>query len=151
MITVFVRNYWTHKLNPFNVYYAEKRDIYFINKSSYDLYREKYGLPFLKLIPGEYSEINYDLRPESQLHIYGYSLEYGNTKARRQEVLAFLIDSGLMKKNQIQNHIEWLINTHHNSLNYTNACDKWKDDLLFVNEYNIDVQKKILAKGFVTK
>ena len=148
MVTVFVRNYWTHKLNPFNVYYSEEKDMYFINKSSYDAYREKYGLPFLRLIPGEYSEKNYDLRTESQLHIYGYSLEHGNTKARRQEILAFLIDSGIMKKSQIQNHIEWLINTHRDSLHYENACEKWRDDLLFTNEYKIATQRKVLAKRF---
>ena len=151
MVTVFVRNYWTHKLNPFNVYYSEEKDMYFINKSSYDAYREKYGLPFLRLIPGEYSEKNYDLRTESQLHIYGYSLEYGNTKARRQEILAFLIDSGIMKKSQIQNHIEWLINTHRDSLHYENACEKWRDDLLFTNEYKIATQRKVLAKDFAAK
>lgn len=151
MITVFVRNYWTHKMNPFNVYYSEKSDMYFINKSSYDAYREKYGLPFLRLIPGEYSEKNYDLRTESQLHIYGYSLEYGNTKARRQEILAFLIDSGIMKKSQIQNHIEWLINTHRNSLHYENACEKWREDLLFVNDYNISIQRQVFAKEFRTR
>lgn len=148
MVTVFVRNCWTHKLNPFNVYYSEEKDMYFINKSSYDAYREKYGLPFLRLIPGEYSEKNYDLRTESQLHIYGYSLEHGNTKARRQEILAFLIDSGIMKKSQIQNHIEWLINTHRDSLHYENACEKWRDDLLFTNEYKIATQRKVLAKRF---
>lgn len=151
MVTVFVRNYWTHKLNPFNVYYSEEKDMYFINKSSYDAYREKYGLPFLRLIPGEYSEKNYDLRTESQLHIYGYSLEHGNTKARRQEILAFLIDSGIMKKTQIQNHIEWLINTHRDSLHYENACEKWRDDLLFTNEYKIATQRKVLAKDFAAK
>lgn len=151
MVTVFVRNYWTHKLNPFNVYYSEEKDMYFINKSSYDAYREKYGLPFLRLIPGEYSEKNYDLRTESQLHIYGYSLEHGNTKARRQEILAFLIDSGIMKKSQIQNHIEWLINTHRDSLHYENACEKWRDDLLFTNEYKIATQRKVLAKDFAAK
>lgn len=151
MVAVFVRNYWTHKLNPFNVYYSEEKDMYFINKSSYDAYREKYGLPFLRLIPGEYSEKNYDLRTESQLHIYGYSLEHGNTKARRQEILAFLIDSGIMKKSQIQNHIEWLINTHRDSLHYENACEKWRDDLLFTNEYKIATQRKVLAKDFAAK
>ena len=151
MVTVFVRNCWTHKLNPFNVYYSEEKDMYFINKSSYDAYREKYGLPFLRLIPGEYSEKNYDLRTESQLHIYGYSLEHGNTKARRQEILAFLIDSGIMKKSQIQNHIEWLINTHRDSLHYENACEKWRDDLLFTNEYKIATQRKVLAKDFAAK
>lgn len=148
MVTVFIPHYRTKKLYPFNVYYSPEIGLYFINKASYDLYRERYGLPFLQLQIYNDNENAYDLRVESQLHMYGYSLESGNSAVRRQELLSFLIDNHIMKKSQIQNHIEWLIHTHRDRLHYTNACDKWKADLQFINEYNMKSQKVALAKGF---
>lgn len=55
------------------------------------------------------------------------------------------MDSNLMNKLDIVNHLEWLINTHIGNYICTEACEKWKSDLNFVNSYKINYQNSIWA------
>lgn len=136
---------------PFNIYYNRTSDMYFINRASYLEYAARYGLPMMKLKPytrtsGTFSRES--LSEMSVLRLYGYTVNEtdGLTDGERQELLINLIDSGLMDKVDIINHIEWLIHTHEGNIQYMNACDKWQTDLDFVNSYNIDSQRAIWGR-----
>lgn len=136
---------------PFNIYHDSKEDRYFINGASYSEYSARYGLPMMKLkayVPrGSVFSMN-NLSEMSVLRLYGYTVNEndGLTEGERHELLKNLMDSKLMSKTDILNHIEWLINTHEKSAQYMTACDKWKADLQFVNTYKIDSQRTIWGR-----
>lgn len=136
---------------PFNVYYDKQGDRYFINETSYLEYAKQYGFPLMKLktyAPNSTSFSMADLSDMSTLRLYGYTVSKneGLTDGQRQELLKNLMDSRLMSKTDILNHIEWLVNTHEGNYKYADACDKWMSDIRFVNQYRLDTQRSVWAK-----
>ena len=109
---------WCIKSNdlvPMTVLYSKKQEKYYLNASTYEDYRERYGLPFLRLEcidQGVFSDFN--LRAESELKMYGYSVSKadGLTSAQRQSRLAQLMDSGLIPKSKIISHLHRLTRAH---------------------------------------
>lgn len=134
---------------PINVYYDSNTDTYFINDITYQQYASKYGLPMMRLKP--YQQWNLKGRMEladiSPLRLYGYTVAESNglSTEQRESLLANLIDSGLMSKVAIKNHIEWLLNMHEGNVFYEDACQKWMQDLQFVDEYHINNQRIVWA------
>lgn len=142
-----------------DVYYSKLNDEYFINSDSYELYTRRYGLPYVRIISDEYGgNFGYDdLRQQSELSLYGYSVgkNAGLTSADRQRLLQQLLDNHFMTKSQIINHLEWLINTHKYRESMRDACDCWKEDLMYVHQCKINTQRafwgKFAYKGTVLK
>ena len=133
-----------------DVYYSKKQDKYFINSESYVEYSKRYGLPYVKVIPEKTEgEMDYGtLRQHSELNLYGYSVAKtaAMTVKERQRLLKQLLDTSLMSKHQIVNHLEWLIHSHDGRDIMEDACECWKEDLRFVNSYKINRQRLIRGK-----
>ena len=150
MVTALV--YCANREEPvyIDVYYSRRQNRYFINEESYRLYRTRYGLPYVHLVPGEYSgDMDYgNLRQYSELNLYGYSVAKSAdmTTGARQRLLQQLMDNGLMSKHQIVNHLEWLIHRQSGRVMMEDACDCWREDLRFVNNYKIQNQRKIRGR-----
>lgn len=147
MVTALV--YCANREEPvyIDVYYSQQQNRYFINDESYRLYRTRYGLPYVHLVPGQYDgDMDYgNLRQYSELNLYGYTVAKAAdmTSGERQQLLQQLMDNGLMSKHQIVNHLEWLIHRQSGRISMEDACDCWKEDLRFVNNYRIQNQRKI--------
>ena len=73
-----------------------------------------------------------------------------STQARRA-ILARLVYYEIMTKGKIHDHLSFLISYNENNQNMINAREKWKEDLLFIDSYKKEDQKKIWAKDFVAK
>lgn len=150
MVTALV--YCSSRQEPvyIDVYYSQKQNKYFINSESYRQYRTRYGFPYVHLVPDEYDEeMDYgNLRQYSELNLYGYTVAKSAdmTSSNRQQLLRQLIDNGLMSKHQIVNHLEWLIHRQSGRIMMEDACDCWKEDLKFVNNYHISCQRKICGR-----
>ena len=133
-----------------DVYYSKLNDEYFINSDSYELYTKRYGLPYVRIISDEYNgSFGYDdLRQQSELSLYGYSVgkNSGLTSGGRKKLLQQLLDNHFMTKSQIINHLEWLINTHKYRESMRDACDCWKEDLMFVHQCKINTQRAVWGK-----
>lgn len=133
-----------------DVYYSKLNDEYFINSDSYELYTRRYGLPYVRIISDEYSgNFGYDaLRQQSELSLYGYTVgkNSGLTSGGRQRLLQQLLDNHFMTKSQIINHLEWLINTHKYRESMRDACDCWKEDLMYVHQCKINSQRIVWGK-----
>lgn len=134
---------------PINVYYDSNTDTYFINDITYQQYASKYGLPMMKLKPYQQSNSKgrMELADISPLRLYGYTVAESNglSTEQRENLLANLIDSDLMSKVAIKNHIEWLLNMHEGNIFYEDACQKWMQDLKFVDKYHINNQRIVWA------
>ena len=133
-----------------DVYYSKRQNKYFINDESYRQYSARYGLPYMHLVPGEYDgEMDYgNLRQYSELNLYGYTVAKtaDMSSAARQRLLQQLMDNGLMSKHQIVNHLEWLLHRQSGRIRMEDACDCWKEDLRFVNDYKINRQRRICGR-----
>lgn len=116
---------------PIQVYYDKKRKYYWLDEQIYDITRERYGLPYLRI----YSISNYSsvfergfhaFREVSDLKKFGYSVSEreGLTPYERQALLKNLIDQGLMWKHQIINHLTMLIKLNSKTVGMDNAVSE---------------------------
>ncbi len=137
------------------VFYEKSTKMYFINETVYKRLRHKYGLPYLHITTaqtnGDYSFAN--LKTQSELNLLGYSVnaDSSNNTKSRQILLADIIDSKMMTKQKIINHLEWLIDTREYMEKMQNAVGEWKQDLDFVYNYKVNTQRKIWCTNFKLK
>lgn len=141
---------------PISVYYDKTKHMYFMNEESYTLIREKYGLPYLRIQPMLSQHFNgkiEGLRAHSELYLLGYRVDAktGNDVAARRQILKRILDSGILRKLEVMNHLEWLVHTRTGIPHMENAVSEWKADLYFVSTYNIDSQRKIWVNKFKAK
>lgn len=144
-------------LVPVTVYYDKKRQRYFMNEVTYTDTLLRYGLPYLRVqLYSTETDIyrnSHSLNAHSELNLLGYSVSAseGLSITQRQELLARIIDSRIMSKTEIINHIEWLIRTRKHIPRMLNAVAEWQADLRFVNGYRMDHQRSICVGRFISK
>lgn len=142
---------------PISVYYDKVKGTYFINDATYSRIRQQHGLPYMRLrtavIEGGHSWNFSGLKRNSELNLLGYSVSssYGLTTHERQNLLSEIIDSGILTKHEIMNHLEWLINTRTGQDHMDNAVADWKADLIFVSKYQAGTQRTIWVEKFKSK
>ena len=63
------------------------------------------------------------------------------SKEERHNLLASLIDNGVMEKHEIIGYLELFVNTNGAKFGMARAVQKWMCDAQFVREYNMDQQE----------
>ncbi len=147
-----------------NVSYCSDCKKYFIHYDIYKHYREVYGpiLGNIKLSKNDdFYNIGYSLAEESPLRLCGYSVNQSDdlSQSERQLIIQSCIESGGMTKKSIIQLLRWFVEVNGNKNGNELARQKWKEDLDFVLNYNIDDQEKHQIKNiaiysrnrFVTK
>ena len=157
-MAVFVESSRENDWVLINVFFCTECDIWFINQTSYEIFRSKHGLPFVNIEnDGIYSEgMDYDRYDEfankSQLRLYGYCVGKNcPSEEARQILLAELIEFGLLSKHWIVNHLEMLISTRGNDDRLTEAISCWKKDLSFVLSYDLQISDKPIYAKIVAR
>lgn len=71
---------------------------------------------------------------ESKLHSLGYSVAEttGLKRSQRESLLETLVTHNIMSKQEILEHLSWLISQKQNQKRMRRACQKWQDDYEFV-------------------
>lgn len=129
------------------------------NKSNHKCYMDisifrsfvkEYGNPRLWLSFGEVSSCKRsfdELRVESILHTYGYSVSDadGLTAAERHSLLAEIVDLEILTIPYIVNMLDFFISTHPSD-KYYNARDKWTRDKIFISNYRIDTKRFLVVR-----
>ena len=155
MVTAMVPCLKQTALVPLSLYYEKTTHQYFINEVSYNLAREKYGLPYMKIkpFPSSGSHSLFTLNAHSELFLLGYTVNSssGLNASTRRDILIQAISSGIKTKHEIINHIEWLINTRNGLPQMENALSEWRSDLAFISQYNFINQRKIWVASFKGK
>lgn len=113
------------------------------------------GIPLCRVIEEKYyrnttgslSTLGWD--HESIMRQYGYTVSEteGLSSARRQKILAVMIDIGVMTRVEIINRLKFNIRIRENNSRMTLACQKWEDDIEFVSEYNKGHYTKYQVSG----
>ncbi len=74
---------------------------------------------------------------ESILYRYGYNVKSSTNLSTKQRhiILASLVESGIMTRNQISDHLTMLINRGEKIDSWKDATDKWKQDRYYIQDY----------------
>ena len=112
---------------------------------------KEYGNPGLRLLFGESVTRGAsfeELRAESILHVYGYSVSEadGLTEAERRALLAEIVDLELLSIPYVVNLLDFFIRTHPTDRYYL-ARDKWKRDMEYISNYKINPKRFLIMKS----
>lgn len=132
-----------------NVNYCRECKKFFLSYSVYLRYREMYGMILgdLKMLKTEdFNTLEPCLAEESPLHLCGYTVaeRVGLLAEERQGVIAFVINRGIMGKEEVVSHLAWLIDTNEHRENMDRAIMKWKEDLDYALAYYVEGQAKYI-------
>lgn len=74
---------------------------------------------------------------ESLLYRYGYNVKTSKNLSTKQRhiIIASLVESGIMTRNQISDHLTMLINRGEKIESWKDATDKWKQDRYYIQSY----------------
>ena len=127
-----------------NVYHCMACQKYFVNYEALQSYISRGIYPALQY---ELVDTNTSgLRESSELMLYGYSVKDGElTKAQRQRILAWIIDAGLLSKNEVIKDLQFKVRYNGAKKSNASAKSKWQEDILFVSQYTSNNTKKIKA------
>lgn len=117
---------------------------YMLSFTSYEQYRERYGVLIgkMKMISSNGYDGEFDMASESPLKLCGYNVSQsaGLTTATRQYLLAKIIHDGIMSKIEVIHYLEHFINMNGAKPENALALEKWSEDLDFVHRYNKNIQ-----------
>lgn len=135
-----------------NVMYCVGCGRYYMNYSSFEQYQKIYGGLLLEYrFTGELLDKNssfLNMAPDSILSRCGYSVQAGVSKEYRQAVLRYIMETKKASKHQIIELITNFITLRDYNPVFSGACERWREDLLYVNQYRIGAQKKVYGLTF---
>ena len=90
---------------------------------------------------------------ESLLYRYGYNVKTSVNLSTKQRhiILASLVESGIMTRNQISDHLTMLINRGEKIDSWKDATDKWKQDRYYVQDYKTYNLPSVIADRILLK
>ncbi len=125
---------------------------YFMNYTSFSQYSKHYGgflLEFRFTLELQDKVGNYmNFAADSVLSRCGYRVREGFPKEHRRAILQYILDTGKASKKQIVELLSGFISLRSRNTSFDGACDRWKEDIYFVNQYRIDEQKKVYGLRF---
>ena len=132
-----------------NAQYCMNCQKFIISEDSYKSYLDDYLYLPIKLRrvgeDGTFPQYLYsrERSSNSPLSLAGYSVreDGGLSKEERHNLLASLIDNGVMEKHEIIGYLELFVNTNGAKFGMARAVQKWMCDAQFVREYNMDQQE----------
>ena len=141
---------------PVSVYYDKAKKQYFLNEATYLQLRKSYGLPYLRIQTtqiGGATSWNSALKSQSELNLLGYNVSAAEALSidERRKILRYAIDSGVLWKNEVINHLEWLIKMGTKNPLMENAVGEWKQDLMYISRYKSEEQRKIWVNKFKSR
>ena len=128
-----------------NVFYCCDCKRYFMNYEALQGYIAKGIYPMFSFTLMEVDASK--LKSISELRLYGYHVQEGILKKEeRQQLLAWIIDAGLINKADIIKDLQFKIQYNGKKTGNESAKKKWQDDLQFVSHYVKGNSIRIQAK-----
>ena len=97
------------------------------------------------------STFNY--KSQSILNAMGYTVgaDADLSVNERQEILIKALHNKIIEINDLVSFLNWLIQTRKTQSKYSNAVNKWQEDLKFVKQYKIENRQITTVDGIVVK
>lgn len=135
-----------------NVLYCCGCGTYFMSIVSFREYKKRYGGLLLEYCyTGELAKkhrSDFNLAADSILSRCDYTADGSISKEHRQAILAFVLDSGKATKSRVIMLLQSFLELGERRKNCPDACARWREDIFFVNQYQIDLQKKVYGLTF---
>lgn len=135
-----------------NVNCCDSCNQYFISLDEYRHYQKIHGALLGNYKFPEYKSssderIN-NLADESPLHWCGYNVskEANLSKEKRRLILKNIIENNTMDKDRIMAYLKFFIQFNKNQRNKQEAVQKWKDDLDWIRNFQINEQRRFLIR-----
>ena len=139
-----------------NVSYCKQCGRFFMSYTTYELYRNRYGVILGNLQLESNSDGKADrgdmvLAEASPLKLCGYSVNQtdGYTTLQRQYIISSIISRGIMTKGEVIRYLEYFININGRRSGNELALSKWKSDLEFTLQFDASNQD-VVRIGRVT-
>lgn len=122
---------------------------YFMNLKSFYTYQKLYGdlkisLHFDANMPYYIDDIWTNFSRDSVLSRNGYNVKAGTSSEIRQRILCRILNEGFAAKHELISLLTQFIQLHQTT--NPGACARWREDLLFVNQFEIDRQDDVGQK-----
>lgn len=136
---------------PINIEYCTECDKFLMPYSSFESYRKRYEFLIIKLqevdADGDFPQEFYTSLKRSNnspLKLAGYNVNaaQGLKTERRHQLLANIISDGVLPKYRVIEYLCYFISQGEYQDRMQNAVAKWKEDLEFVENYQIEEQPK---------
>jgi len=112
-----------------------------------DIIKKHFALLGFPLIHLEFRLSQNQRNAESEMMIYGYNVKSGGLSTyERHKILSYMLSFGLLSKAKIIATLQDHINYNGQRENMENAVEKWKSNLQFVQNFNLDEQRKIFVE-----
>lgn len=127
---------------------------YYLDFTSFKSYQKKYGrLDFKPIfdskIPREEIVEFLHFNNDSFLSRHGYNVREDTPISERHRILSEILDTGEASKNEIVSYLNWFILM--GSSRIPDACERWEEDIDFVNNYRIEDQEVVEGLHFYRK
>lgn len=138
---------FTRRYEILTTTYNKFDEEYFIDARQWRKFVSKYGNPGIQLLFTHYSEsgsYNYemDLRDSSILMDYGYSSTL--TKAARQEILAEMVDLGIISVPRVIQYLKFFIDFNGAKWNMASSRRAWEEDWDFIEKYKVNPDRFLI-------
>lgn len=137
-----------------NVMFCKGCGQYFVSIVTLEQYKTIYGGILMECkVSHDFSPTQYswfDFAPDSILSRCGYTVKEGVSRDYRQAILRYILETGKATKYEIIEKINSFISLREDQLKYEGACQRWREDIKFVNEYMLHRQKKVYGLEFKT-
>lgn len=135
-----------------NVMFCKGCGQYFVSIVTLEQYKTIYGGILMECkVTHDFSPTQYswfDFAPDSVLSRCGYTVKEGVSRDYRHAILRYILETGKATKYEIIEKINSFISFRENQLKYEGACQRWREDIKYVNEYMIHRQKKVYGLEF---
>ena len=135
-----------------NVMFCQGCGQYFVSLAILEHYKNLYGGLLMECRTADDVDADklnwFHFAPDTILSRCGYSVKNGISEEYRHAVLSYIMDSGKAKKYEIIEKINSFIRVRENQGKYQDACNRWREDIKYVSDYNIDQQKHVYGLRF---
>ncbi len=149
LVDVLLFSPYNNRYEVVHATYDKENHEYFMDITVYKHFVQRYGNPGLALYcwrkdNGRGKNYYDELNSESLLFTYGYTVNADDnlSDTQRQNILAEVIDLGLMSQGAIVTLLSSNQRRHHKNIM---ACRKWEKDITFVNDYKANPQRFIIS------
>lgn len=125
---------------------------YYMAYESFKQYKKIYGrLLFECVLSSEFQNSQpafLNFAPDSLLSRWGYNVKIDTPKEHRQAILQFLLETQRISKFEAIEMIKGFITLKEKQPRFYDACERWREDILFINNYKIKGQDTVYGLIF---
>lgn len=138
---------FTQRYEILTTTYNKFDEEYFVDARQWRKFVSKFGNPGIQLAFTHYAErdvysYELDLRESSILMDYGYSSTL--SKAARQEILAEMVDLGIISVYRIIQYLKFFIDFNGAKWNMANSRRAWEEDWDFIEKYKVNPDRFLI-------